>query len=155
MSRIDSIDAVLTKNSDGIFDITFDGEGDITTNDMLDTAIRMSIYCERRASSEEMPVPQRRRGWIGNESTPEFEIGSKVWLYEQSRITRTTINGLESELFNGLEWMIDDGIAVEFGPDDVTVSLNEDGRLAASIPAFRSNSKVENSYFTLWENTGS
>lgn len=155
MSRIDSIDAVLEKNSDGVFDISFDSEGDITTNDFLDTAILMSIFCERRATPDEVPEPHRRRGWIGNESTPEFEIGSKVWLYEQARVTRTTINGLESEIFNGLEWMVEDSIAVELGPNDVTVSVNEDGVFAATIPAFRSNSKVGNAYFTLWENTGS
>lgn len=152
MSRIPSIDVVL-EEVDDMYDITFDAEGDITTADRLDTAILMSIHCERRASEEEVPQPERRRGWIGNESTPGFEIGSKVWLYRQSRITRTTLNGIRSEIYNGLKWMIGDNILVDIQPSDIEVKLAEDGSITASIPSFRSNSKVENAFYELWNNT--
>ena len=153
MSRIPSIDAVLKENPDGVYDISYDSEGDILTSDFLDTAILMSIFCERRANVEEVPESEKRRGWIGNESTPEFEIGSKVWLYEQARLTRTTLNGLQTEIFNGLEWMLGE-IAVDIEKANIIATVNDKGQFVINIPAFRSNSKIESSSYVLWNNTG-
>ena len=144
-------DAILSKNSSGIYDFSLDGTGDIATEDFFDTAILMSLFCERRASSSEMPVSHYRRGWIGNESTKGFEIGSKVWLFEQSRLTRKTLNGINSVVREGLQWMIDENIALEIA---VSSELGENNTIAVEITITRPSSKVEKRYFELWENTG-
>lgn len=136
--------------ANGIYDIQIDSEGDVKTEDFLDTALLMSLFAERRATSSESPNPELRRGWIGNESTPDFEIGSKLWLYEQARITRTILNGIETAISNGLQWFIDDGLAVRI---DVSSAL-VNGAVTVSIDIFRLSSPVEHRNLILWDNTG-
>lgn len=151
MSRIESNDVVLTKNSNDTFDINFDAEGDIETKDFLDTSLLRSIYAEKRANANEMPVPEQRRGWIGN-ATRDFEDGSKVWLYHQAPLNRTTINGVRSEIINGLEWLTIFGVADSF---DVEVSIDSNLEMTANITIKRSWSQTENRYYKLFENSGS
>lgn len=140
-------DAVLVGDN---FDLQIGDDGDIVTADFFDTAILMSVFCERRASPSEVPQSERRRGWIGNESTPDFEIGSKLWLYYQARVTRSILSGLESVILAGLQWMVDDGIAESI---EVNAELSG-GRVVVDIPTKRPSSKVERRYYALWENTG-
>ena len=151
MSVGKTTDAVLSKGASGIYDFQLDETGDIETEDFFDTSILMSLFCERRASANEMPVSHYRRGWIGNESTPSFEIGSKVWLFEQSRLTRSTLNGINSVVKEALQWMIDDGIALEIS---VSSELSQNNSIAIEVTISRPNSKVDKRYFELWENTG-
>lgn len=151
MSVGKTTDAVLSKSSSGLYDFSLDSSGDIETEDFFDTSILMSIYCERRATATEMPVSKYRRGWIGNESTPGFEIGSKVWLFEQARLTRETLNGINSVVKDSLQWLIDDGIALEIA---VTSSLTQSNTIAVDVTITRPSSNVERRFFELWENTG-
>jgi len=145
-------DAVLTKEGrvPGLFDFSLTDDGDILTEDFFDTAILMSFYCERRAASSEVPNSRDRRGWIGNESTPGFEIGSKIWLYEQARITRTTINGLVDAANDSLQWMIDDDIAIS---KSASATPTTDS-IGLTVDIVRPNSEVERRFFELWQNTG-
>jgi phage gp46-like protein len=137
-------DAVLYE-SEG-YDFALDGNGDIETADQLNTALLMSIFCEQRAAPSEMPRPEQRRGWIGNEATPGFEIGSKLWLYEQARATRTVLNGIQAEAIAAVNWMVEDKIATRVDasvtPEQLTVQL------------YRQNSEVATVYYRLWEGTG-
>lgn len=136
-------DAVLYPGED--YDIHFDAQGDIETADQLDTALLMSLLCERRAAASEMPVPELRRGWIGNVATPDFEIGSKLWLYEQARITRSTLNGITAEALAGLGWLVEDGIALSVTADTTIAGL--------TVNLERSNSEVSTYFYKLWEGT--
>lgn len=137
-------DAVLYEEDQ--YDFRLDARGDIETADQLDTALLMSLFCERRAAPSEMPDPERRRGWIGNEATPGVEIGSKLWLYEQARVTRTTLNGIQAEAFAAVSWFVEDGLAerveASVTPDQLTVNL------------YRASSEVVTVYYKLWEGTG-
>lgn len=151
MSVGKTTDAVLAPDVTGVYDLSLDSGGDILTEDFFDTAILMSLFCERRAIASEMPASHLRRGWIGNESTPGFEIGSKLWLFEQSRLTRATLNGINSVIKEGLRWMIDDGFALGVV---VTSMLSQNNSIAVEVTITRPNSKVEKRYFDLWENTG-
>lgn len=140
------LDAVLDEN----YDFQLSPEGDILTEDFFDTAILMSLLAERRANASEVPESHRRGGWIGNESTPGFEIGSKLWLYYQSRVTRTVLTGVETAAINGLLWFIDDGIATSVE----AVGKLSNGKIVLTVVITRPNSKVEKRYFELWNNTG-
>jgi len=151
MSVGKTTDAVLAADSTGLYDFSLDASGDILTEDFFDTAILMSLFCERRAIASEMPASHLRRGWIGNESTPGFEIGSKVWLYEQSRLTRATLNGINSVIKESLQWTIDDNIALEVAASS---TLSRNNSITVEVTITRPNSKVEKRYFELWENTG-
>lgn len=151
MSVGKTTDAVLSKDATGLYDFTLDATGDILTEDFFNTSILMSLFCERRAIASEMPASHLRRGWIGNESTPGFEIGSKVWLFEQSRLTRATLNGIDSVIKESLRWMIEDGYALGVA---VRSLLSQNNSIAVEVTITRPNSKVEKRYFDLWENTG-
>jgi phage gp46-like protein len=150
MSRKESNDVVLTKGEDGIFDIQLDEEGDVLTDDFVDTSLLRSVYAERRATESEMQVPHQRRGWIGNEGK-NFEDGSKVWLYEQSKLNSDTINGIKSEIENALEWLIEDKISIK---NEVSVEINDLLQMTASIQIQRSSSQVDNVFYVLFENSG-
>ncbi len=143
------IDAVGDEASG--YDIALDDNGDIETADQLDTALFMSLFCERRATDTETPASHLRRGWIGNESTPDFEVGSKLWLYEQARLSLDTINGIKSAAKSALIWMIEDNIAIRVV---VAVSLSNQNSITVTITITRPNSKVERRFFELWQNTG-
>lgn len=142
-------DAVLEVDAvTGAYDIAIDSSGDIETKDFFDTSILYSLFGERRADPDEVAEPQKRRGWIGN---GDFENGSKLWLLSQARLTRDTLNRIEDEAKKALQWLVDDGYAVNI--DDLSASLSN-GRVVLSVTIRRSSDKVDRRFYTLWENTG-
>lgn len=142
------IDALLKQDSNGRYNIVLDENGDILNGDFFDTSLIISIYGERRASANEMPVAELRRGWIGNENN-DYENGSKLWLYEQERITRAILNKITTEAENSVQWLIDDGFC-----DDIQVTaVVSDLGVGLQINIERNNSKISR-FFQLWENTG-
>ena len=147
-------DAVIQVNAAGYYDFSLDDNGDIYTADFFDTSLLYSIYGERRASPDEVVEPQLRRGWIGNGDPSDadyFENGSKLWLFEQARATRTNFNRIENEAKVSLQWFVDDGYAVSID-DPSTIFVN--GSLALEAIIRRSRDKVDRRLFVLWENTG-
>lgn len=144
-------DAVLSRTSSTKWDLTIDATGDILTADFFDTALLMSIFAEKRASGSEVPESRFRRGWIGNESFSDgFEIGSKIWLFEQARLDRDTLNGITSAAIDGLQWFLDRGFAINLIVDTVLVQ----GMVTLQIDTFRPNSKVDRRFFSLWDGSG-
>ncbi len=144
-------DAVLSRTSSVKWDLTIDATGDILTADFFDTALLMSIFAEKRASESEVPESRFRRGWIGNESfSDDFEIGSKVWLFEQARLNRDTLNGITSAAIEGLQWFLNRGFAINLIVDTVLV----EGTITLQIDIFRPNSKVDRRFFSLWDGSG-
>lgn len=133
-----------------LYDIAIGNNGDIRTQDFFDTAIFVSLFAEKRANAAEVLDPRLRRGWIGNESTPDFEIGSKIWLYEQSRLTRTVLNGIQDAARESLTWLVTEGFAVSI--NQVTATLVS-GTVRLSVTITRPNGQVEKRHYNLWENT--
>lgn len=133
-----------------IFDISIGDDGDIVTDDFFDTSITYSLLGERRASSSQVPDSELRRGWIGNENK-DFENGSLLWLMEQSRLTRSNLNTIESLARDALTWLVDDGFAVSI--NDIKAS-SKNGQVIIDIEIARSRSRVERRFFILWQNTG-
>lgn len=138
-------DAVLDAN----YDIQIDENGDIETSDFFDTALLYSIFGERRAAPDEVVDPQLRRGWIGN--GPNFENGSKIWLYSQARLTRDNLNRIEDEAKKSLQWLVDDGLALSV--DEVTAVV-QNSRPVLEIIIRRSRDKIDRKLYDVWENTG-
>ncbi|MCK5127650.1 MAG: phage GP46 family protein [candidate division Zixibacteria bacterium] len=134
----------------GYYDFSWTESGDISTEQSLDTAILMSIFNEVRASSAEVPESNARRGWLGNQSTPGFEQGSKQWLFGQERLTGSVLAELGPVVRNGLQWLIDDGIAVSVEVGNARI-IN--GAVTIEVLLGRSGSVVEKKVYELWENT--
>lgn len=126
------------------YDISIDANGDIKTEDAFNTAILMSLFCERRASASEMPDALRRRGWIGN--TDDFEIGSKLWLYEQARKSTATDLNINAEVLNALSWFVEDNLLESIN------ATTKDGVIEVTLS--RPTSQVEKRYYKLWSNSG-
>lgn len=145
-----STDVILNEQK-GYYDFEWTASGDISTAQTLDTFILLCIFAEVRATAAEVPVANLRRGWIGNETTPGFEQGSKQWQYEQERITGTTLADLGPILRNGLQPLIDEGIAVSV---EVETPVLRNGKVCVFINLGRDGSPVDRRFYELWDNTG-
>ena len=144
-----TVDLKMTADSFGVFDFTISESGDFETEDSFDTALNYSILGERRANESEVVHPPLRRGWIGNEFN-DYENGSKLWLFEQERVTRTILNRIEAEARNAFIWLVNDTIA--FGIE--TRAVLSDSKIALEVDIKRPGSDVDRRYFELWDNTG-
>lgn len=144
--------AVIQDEETGRFDIAIDSDGDLLKTQGFDTAIKMSLHCERRASAAEVPVAQRRRGWWGNVASnlEDFEIGSKLWLLRQERLVPDVINRARDFVSRGLAWLVDEGFAV-----NTEVSVEPiDGVLRIDVTIERANGAIEHRAYDFWQNTG-
>lgn len=131
------------------YDFSLDVNGDIETEDSFDATLIVSLFTDARADANEVPVPEDRRGWIGNLGYP-YQIGSKLWLLSQSRITSETAQRVRSVVQDALRHYVDNGLAKSV---DVTAEATEDS-IAFSVTINRYSSKVDTRYFELWNNTG-
>lgn len=123
-------DLAMVAGADGIFDIDLDSTNrDAATSAGLESAILESLFSDRRAASDEVADPMKRRGWIGDlvSEVPGDTNGSGLWLYQQSRLDAETAAGVAAEARNALQWMIDDGLctsaAVSIVRTDATRTL--------------------------------
>lgn len=144
-----AVDFKMTRDIEGIYDFTISETGDFETEDSFDTAILYSLLGERRAADSEVQRPNLRRGWIGNEFN-EYENGSKLWLFYGARVDRDTLNGVQNEGLNGLEWMITDGVATNVTAEGTLSG----GTVGLTIDIVRPSSEVERRFIDLWDNTG-
>lgn len=145
------IDAVLNELPGGIWDIQIGFDGDIETADSFDTYIIVALFTDARADESEVAQPERRRGWAGNEHTPGFEQGGKFWLFEQSRLTRATMNDAEAAAVDALQSLVDEGLAVSVRGARVTRTADA---ATLEIDIERARDQVAKRYFDLWQNTG-
>lgn len=146
------VDIAVFQDEFGKFDIEFGEDGDFVKTEGFDTAISMSIFCERRATAAEVLSTPLRRGWWGNVAAQidDFEIGSKLWLIRQERLTPEILNRIKDFINRGLAWMIDDEFAVDIAVD-VT---GRNGTATATVTLVRPNGQVERRGFDIWQETG-
>lgn len=147
------IDAVLISSpSEGVlFDLQIGSDGDILTEDQLDTAIFVSLFSDARASSYEIVKPQFRRGSVIDlELEPGESFGSKLWLLEQERLTPAVLVKAADFAKKSLDWMTRDQIA-----SSVAARGLIDGQVAVlNIDLRKPNSRSESKFVGLWDNTG-
>lgn len=145
-----NVDVKFTDNGD-YYDLTIGDGGDFEKVNSFDTAILLSLYCERRASESEVEIPEMRRGWIGNYYQP-VELGSKMWLLYQARLTQSTLNRCRTYLQQAFSWITDYGYAKQV---IATPSRDiEAGSMNADVFIRRNDDEIETLNYTLWENTG-
>ena len=142
---------VILNTAKGYYDFDWTASGDISTAETLDTYILGCLLDEVRATAAEVAISNLRRGWAGNESTPGFEQGSKAWMFEQERATGSVLADLGPVVRNGLQPLIDDGIAVSV---EVETPFLKDGKVCVFINLGRDGSRVDRLFFELWNNTG-
>lgn len=146
-------DAVLITEPTGeevLYDLQIDSEGDIKTADTLDTAILLSLFTDRRASSSDVAEPQNRRGSVIDLETPDDLSGSLLWLFEQSRLTGEVLSRLGNFGQLCLEWMVRDSIATEVSARAIVRTSTVDLKVDIKKP----NQPAEAHLFALWDQTG-
>jgi phage gp46-like protein len=129
----------MIKNADGNYDkVVVDGL--LKTTQSFESALQLSLFLDRRADSSEVSDPQRRCGWFGNEFDPVFDrqLGSKLWLLKQARITKETL--LKAKLYTreALEWFVEDGHATKIQVDGSLLPSN----IKIAVKIFRLNDLV-------------
>ncbi len=129
-------DIKLFQDGNNNWDIDF-ANGDFALTQGLDTAIYMSLFCEKRADNSEVLNPILRRGHFTNEFSPveNYEVGSKLWLYiEQARNTNQNTSLIEDSIRDGLKWLIDQSIindiniVTNFSKSDLEIDLEIIGK---------------------------
>jgi phage gp46-like protein len=147
------IDAVLNLTPDAteaLYDFQIDENGDIKTEDQLETAILVSLFSDRRADPAQVPKPQLRRGWIGDLESPGDPIGSTLWLLEQRRLTASVALEATDAADVALAWFKDDNIAISVG----TRGFIEVDAMRLAIDMTKPNSRSESFAVRLWDRTG-
>jgi phage gp46-like protein len=82
----------------------------------LATACLLSLFCRRRADpDDELPDPRsiNREGWWADQYTgiSGDRWGSKLWLLSRAPTTQETLNQARQYAIEGLQWLVDDGVA--------------------------------------------
>ena len=145
-------DISVTFNSvSGLRDIAVGSDGDLQSVDDFSNSLDLSILNNKRENSSEVPQPIARRGWIGD-LTPKTQgrkVGSKVWLFEQSRRDSDTINGIRDAVLESLQWLIDEG---QVERTEVTAVASGISGVLVTATFFIGNNTVKR-YFSLWNRT--
>jgi phage gp46-like protein len=130
---------LLLNKANGYWDINII-DGDFEQTGGFETAVYISLLCERRASPSEVARIEMRRGWWGNLiwNDSGLEMGSKIWLLSQTRFDSLLTNRVKNYVEEALFWMIDDGYASNINVEvtaitsrsifikvDITTSNNE------------------------------
>jgi len=142
-------DLLLNTDKD-YYDISF-VNGDFALTDGMETALLMSVFCEKRASASEIPAPELRRGWWGNTvyGFDNYEIGSKLWLLEQARRDNITLGLAKTFTADCFQWLIEDNNAQGINVDS---SFIVNG-IRIDVDIVISQNKTISKSFDLWQNT--
>lgn len=144
------VDLLLTQGSDGVWDISFTENGDLAFTNGLDTALSVTFFTDQRASESEVSTPQYRRGWWGTTlSSNELEIGSKLWLLEQSINNQNTLIKAIDYAQKAYQWLIDFNFVDNV---QVTGSQSKDN-MTLTITLIKNSDIVSQRSFDLWANT--
>jgi len=144
------LDIALSNTSKG-YDISLEN-GDIKAVNSFETAIYVSLFSDARADSNEVFLPQARRGWIGDLNTPieGLQYGSKLWLIMQERLTQNVLNKAVNYARLSLQWLIDQG-QCEFV--DVSGEIIPSQGIKLNITITTLLGVTESHYVDLWKNT--
>lgn len=140
---------INTPQGENYYDISFT-DGDFTLTEGLITTLMMSIFCEQRDDSIE--VPQMRGGWAGNQfqSIQGFQQGSLIWTLYQSIADETAATQAQQYIEDSLNWLIEDGILRDV---EVAVFVVANYKLQTKISITRNDDTESVLFYDLWINT--
>ncbi|MBE9542506.1 MAG: phage GP46 family protein [Proteobacteria bacterium] len=139
--------ALVIKNN--CFDINI-LNGDLETDNGLETAVAISVFTDKRVTDEELPdLEESKRGWWGD-MYPEVDqdkIGSRLWTLEREKKLVETLRLSEDYTREALDWMLEDSIA-----DSVDVVSNYDDNNFLNIDIKISRPEQDDSRFSVvWD----
>lgn len=112
---------------------------DLARDDGLETAVIISLFTDRRASPEQIPVelPQDDlRGYWGDISnaTPSDQTGSQLWLLAREKQLPQVLGRAQQYCREALTWMIEDLVATRV---EVTAEFIAQGWMLILVDIFR------------------
>ena len=127
-------DYKLLQDNDGLFDLELDDIKVFKKIDGFETAITLQIFSDKRCTKDDLPNPIDRRGWIGDILTkPKYELGSHLYLKDQSRDTQLDRNEVKAFIIDGMNYFIKLGaltqVVVELLGNTFTVMLYKGSNL--------------------------
>ena len=150
----DFVDLAFIQTEEGYFDFDIK-DGDFVTTQGFDSALLMSFFCNKRATASEVGAPQNRRGWWGNEALDfdNYNIGSKMWLLEQSRNNQQTLNDAKTYMEDSLAWMLQDGFLDNTNVTTEYKNIGHEPVMEINVDLIRFQNSVESRGFRIWQNT--
>lgn len=130
----------------GKYDIDWDENGELKTDEGLDTAILLSLFCNQRADESEVPQPVYRGGYWGVDIT-DMQF-SKLWLVN-GRKTQDKLNQGVEFCNTALQWLIEK----EYATNVETVASFTDNGIKLDISITKVNGIIESKIYNLWFNT--
>jgi phage gp46-like protein len=126
---------VMTENGGALLLSGFDLERD----DGLQSAVIISLFTDRRASAEQIPVelPQDDlRGYWGDISnaTPSDQTGSLLWLLAREKQLPQVLSRAQQYCREALAWMVEDLVATRV---EVTAQFVAQGWMLILVDIFR------------------
>jgi len=128
---------------DYVGDVALDGL-DLLRDDGLETSVWLSLFCDRRASTDQIPAeyPQDDlRGWWGDVAPPVTgdQFGSHLWLLAREKQTGQTLARAREYARAALQWMLDDRVAERI---EVAVTYPFRGAMLIAIDIYRPGGKL-------------
>ncbi len=100
--------------ADGVADSSVAAD-DLLAEEGLQTAVVLSLFCHRRAESNDQlpPGETQRRGWWADAFASDISdrTGSKLWLLWREKRTDETLQRAKKYCEEALAWLIEDGVA--------------------------------------------
>ena len=104
-------DVAITGNV-GSFDLAAEG-ADLATDEGLDTAVILSLFCDARADPSEIPDGSDPRGYWADYYADHAgdQTGSKLWLLAREKQLPETARRAQEYAQDALAWLVEDGVA--------------------------------------------
>ncbi|URF02785.1 phage GP46 family protein [Cupriavidus campinensis] len=119
---------------------------DLMSGSDLATAVLLSVFTDRTANPYDT-IPDGTgdpRGWWGDQGET-VPIGSRLWLLDRAKQNDDTLTRAHDYLTEGLQWLIDDGVAARV---DVLVEWTRTSMLGANIVVRRTDGTTESVAFS-------
>ena len=149
-------DVKLEWGEDGYLDIVFESNDDpndpireIVEEDGLMTAIQVSLFSNKLATSLEIPDNYKRNGFLGTLLEEGNHEGSGLYLLDARRMSDQLLADAENYTRDALAWLIDDGIADSI---EVATAKKDERSIFIYIYLYKNADRVGD-YITIWQNT--
>lgn len=135
-----------------LFDVRIK-DGDLESDEGLETAVTISLFTDKRVTDEELPALQEsKRGWWGDmfPDVDRDQIGSKLWTLERSKRILETLRLAEDYIREALKWMIEDGIASSVKVTAEFLEGETSGKWAALVEITKPSGR-QSKFQVLWD----